>query len=271
MTATDQALLYTYAIVRPKPGTIPQLPDVAIVPESSVELIQLGAYAIAVSTVSRQTFELDLPALFHDAAWVQGRVLAHQAVLTDLTTNYTVLPLRFCTLYRSEAQLRESLGQSAERLTHALDRLEGATEWGVKIYYDAATYASWAIEHASELASLRQQIQQAPAGTAYLLRRKLEQRAQQLADQAAFFILQVCHQQLANHARAAITRDPQPPEAHGRLLPMILNAAYLVPDGAIADIRSQLLSLETRYATQGFQFELTGPWPPYNFAELRDD
>ena len=47
---------------------------------------------------------------------------------------------------------------------------------------------------------------------------------------------------------------------------MILNGAYLVRTDADRGFREALSALERTYADDGVQFDLTGPWPPYNFV-----
>ncbi|MFQ5814466.1 MAG: GvpL/GvpF family gas vesicle protein [Anaerolineae bacterium] len=49
---------------------------------------------------------------------------------------------------------------------------------------------------------------------------------------------------------------------------MVLNGAYLVDETELEAFRTVLATLEPTYADQGFEYELTGPWPPYNFAAL---
>jgi hypothetical protein len=46
---------------------------------------------------------------------------------------------------------------------------------------------------------------------------------------------------------------------------MLLNGAYLVrrDDGRLQDAVAELESL---YGPRGVTYELTGPWPPYNFV-----
>jgi len=46
---------------------------------------------------------------------------------------------------------------------------------------------------------------------------------------------------------------------------MLLNAAYLVRRGD-ERLTSEVASLQAEHATRGYAFELTGPWPPYNFV-----
>ena len=49
---------------------------------------------------------------------------------------------------------------------------------------------------------------------------------------------------------------------------MILNGAYLVAGERVAAFQSELASLEKEYTDLGFRYEMTGPWPPYNFVAI---
>jgi Gas vesicle synthesis protein GvpL/GvpF len=49
---------------------------------------------------------------------------------------------------------------------------------------------------------------------------------------------------------------------------MILNAAYLIDDQQAASFRQAVDDLRTRLP---LQLELTGPWPPYSFADAGPD
>jgi hypothetical protein len=55
-------------------------------------------------------------------------------------------------------------------------------------------------------------------------------------------------------------------EVSGRTGEMVLNAAYLVRTSREDAFREALDQLHAAYAPQGVDFELTGPWPPYNFV-----
>ena len=49
---------------------------------------------------------------------------------------------------------------------------------------------------------------------------------------------------------------------------MLLNGAYLVRverEKAFADVMN---ALQSSYGNDGVRFELTGPWPPYNFVDV---
>jgi hypothetical protein len=73
------------------------------------------------------------------------------------------------------------------------------------------------------------------------------------------------HERLAAAAEEARANPPQPPELSGRTDEMLLNGAYLVrrDDGRLTDAVDELQSL---YGPRGVTYEVTGPWPPYNFV-----
>jgi hypothetical protein len=72
------------------------------------------------------------------------------------------------------------------------------------------------------------------------------------------------HDWLAASARDARFNPLRPSTGEGR--DMLLNAAYLVAVDAEQPFRAAVAELEQRHAADGVTLELTGPWPPYNFA-----
>jgi hypothetical protein len=262
-------ILYTYAIARPHVGREPdELPGHTIWPGADVEALDYGSFLVIVSRVPSDIFASQLEEHLQNPDWLRARAVAHQQVLAELIEGYTVLPLRFCTLYRDETQMADVLGRYAPRLQGALDRLAGATEWGLKVFCDRPVLTTWAMQYAPDLAKLREQAERAPQGSAYLLRKKLEQSAGNSADRMISLCMQSTHQVLAGLARAAISNEPQSSDMHGRQLEMIHNAAFFVAEERFEAFREALAHLEDQYAGRGFSFELTGPWPAYNFANL---
>jgi hypothetical protein len=126
-----------------------------------------------------------------------------------------------------------------------LERVRGCVEVGVKAWYDPARVAQPA----------------AAGGRAYLERRRSElTSARDAAGLAA-----AAHERLAELAVGAVVNRPQPRELTGRDEQMLLNAAYLVPESDDR-LRAEVERLSEEHAGAGLSFELTGPWPPYNFA-----
>lgn len=47
---------------------------------------------------------------------------------------------------------------------------------------------------------------------------------------------------------------------------MLLNGAYLVERERVTDLRQALDEMREQWEGAGIEFELTGPWPAYNFV-----
>ena len=47
---------------------------------------------------------------------------------------------------------------------------------------------------------------------------------------------------------------------------MLLNGAYLVARDRAAEVGDAVADLRAHWEPQGFEIELTGPWPAYNFV-----
>ena len=71
---------------------------------------------------------------------------------------------------------------------------------------------------------------------------------------------------MAPAAVAARRLAIQDPRLTGRAEPMILNAAFLVPEESDRSFAAEVQ--RTAGQRSGITVELQGPWPPYSFAVL---
>ncbi|NNJ11152.1 GvpL/GvpF family gas vesicle protein [Chloroflexales bacterium ZM16-3] len=266
--ALEQVAYYTYAIARRKPGASPDAKQiVGVDPHHSVQEIAQGDLLALVSAVSLAEYDLSvLESRLQDRNWLEVLAMAHQRVMTELLDSYTLLPLKLCTLYTDKERARAALADNAEQFRAALDRIEGAVEWGVKAYCDKAALAAWAAHSAPELSQLASSVAAASPGARYMLEKRLQRAAQQASDDLRRNYAQASHSLLLAQARAAEQSPLQPAQIHGRSDDMVLNGAYLVDTAGEAGFAAALDELRTQYEPCGFSFVLTGPWPAYSFS-----
>jgi hypothetical protein len=185
-------------------------------------------------------------------------------VLEAALPKVTVLPFRFGTIYSDDAHVRAMLAEHPE-FRETLSRLEGKVELGVKAFFDRAVFRA-------RFAEQRGVDAEAPvSGRAYMQQKQLEREI----DEAGRTFVAACARD-SHGALAAAAED-------GRVNPvqlvaptrgdqeMVLNGAYLVPTADEQRFIDALDSLRERYALDGVAYELTGPWPPYNFVGERDE
>jgi Gas vesicle synthesis protein GvpL/GvpF len=176
----------------------------------------------------------------------------------------TVVPMRLCTIYRSEEQVHEMLARERALLSDALRRLEGKTEWGVKLVAEPA-----ALERAAVQAGEDDSSTAGPGseGTAYMDRKRREARARDEGERVAEEWARDVHERLAEAASEALLNPVQRPEVSGYEGEMLLNGVYLVTEGEVESFRRLVEQLAEEYRERGALVDLTGPWPPYNFVK----
>jgi hypothetical protein len=238
--------------------------------EPSLELVREGRLAGVASRVSLAEFdESALAERLGDAVWVEEKIRLHEQVLERVLAATTVLPCRFCTVYRAEADLRRFLSERQEALAAALTEVAGRVELGVKAFVDPERFAAGGAQENEQIRELTAQAAAAEGGRAYLESRRLERL---VSDERARFGQEAAsqlHRRLLGPAERGVLLDLQRPELSGRDEEMVLNSAYLVSDRP--GFERELAALARELSERGIELELTGPWPPYNFVseELR--
>ncbi|MFF4342891.1 GvpL/GvpF family gas vesicle protein [Kitasatospora sp. NPDC001540] len=191
--------------------------------------------------------------------WLERTARAHHRVVSALGGR--ALPVRYGTVYRDDERVRALLTTHADGFRAALAGIADRTEWGVKAYLDRTDPDEEAGAVGEDGAP------EGRPGTAYLLRRRsARDRATRALTEAGERARQV-HRTLAGLADRSTEHPPQPPEATGVRDPMLLNGAYLVHRSRAAEFARAVTDLQRRYGP-ALRVELTGPWPPYSFADL---
>lgn len=269
------AYLYLYAIVAARP--LDTFLQGGIDPTRPVYLLGSGRVQAVVSAIPAADFTQEAIASgLQDAIWVERHVRAHQRVLDQLVASrQTILPLRFCTIYRDEATVQALLAARESALLAELVRLWQKQEWGVKLFVELATLQTALFNgHTGldsrapddEIAVLRRRIAGLPNGAAFLYKKKLETLVATRADEYAFALADESHARLARYAVAAVTNPL--PQVHPDLR---LNAAYLLAMPDVVSFRHEVETLGECYAALGVCYEVSGPWPAYNFLNLTLD
>jgi hypothetical protein len=250
---------YVYGVVGAE--TAPAWTAAGIDSDHPVTVLAEGSVAAVASRVALSEFgEERLREHLADMGWVETIARAHEEVLEQTRAQVTVIPMRMCTVYRSEARVREMLRREAAALTEALVHLSGKTEMGVKVFADRDR-AQASLEPEREPSSER------PAsGTAYMEHRRWERDRADAVDQRLEEVAAAIHERLGACAVDGLAAPPQRPEASGHPGEMILNGVYLLEDDALDRFEREVAALQDEYAAMGLELVLTGPWPAYNFV-----
>jgi hypothetical protein len=261
---SDELGYYVYGVARAREAEIPHDLE-GVDPRHSIRLISHRDLVALASSVSLSEFgEEPLHENLNDVEWLEAKARAHEQVLDRVLSQMPVVPMRLCTIYRSEGHLREVLEREHDVFADALERLEGKTEWGVKVIAEPGALDRAADEAAGNKGSSDASLS---AGAAYMREKSRDARRREAADRIAERWAQEVHDRAAAHAVEALLNPLQNPEVSGHTGDMLLNGVYLVDDRNAGEFHSAVDALATEFAAHGAGVQLTGPWPPYNFVK----
>jgi hypothetical protein len=280
---SEDAGVWTYAITEDShlsgPGGEVDLSWVTGVGAAKVRTITCSGLTVLVSDVSLAEFgEAALRRNLENLDWLDEVAREHHYVIDAAARIFPLLPTRLATVYSGEAAVCAALGSRHDQLRDALRRVGGRVEWGVKAYAEPEPDAPAEPDKAERAATAGNRVGAdagrdaepgSGAGLAYLKRRRGQLTADRESRVGAVHAAQAIHADLTAKATDTRLHPPQSAQLSGVRLPMLLNAAYLLDAADGATFTAAVAGQATAHPE--LRVELTGPWPPYSFADDDDD
>jgi Gas vesicle synthesis protein GvpL/GvpF len=186
-------------------------------------------------------------------------VLAHERVNETVMREHTVIPMSFGTIFKTREDIVELLRSAAEAFGDVLNKMQNKLEFGLKVLWDR-DQAVREVEHEDEdISRLKKEIS-GQKGPTYFARmqygRLIDSALQSRSERYVADILE----QLREVSVASRINKPIGDK-------MIMNAAFLISRDQEAAFDSKVKSIAGRFDKLTFKY--TGPWPPYNFVNIR--
>jgi len=219
-------------------------------------LVYENLVAVASRVPLEEFGEGTLHAHLEDPDWLEREVRGHERVVEKVMASRTVLPMKFCTIFRTGERLRALLESRKEEFRRTLATLREKEEWEVKMYFEPTAAAA------------RRTAAQARAnlsGKDFLLKRKAEDIEAWQAMTEAHQQAQQSFEKVCGHAES-IQLKLIPPQDSSSGPKLLLDVACLLAKPRVKAFCQQLEGLGNELSGRGFRLLLTGPWPPYHFA-----
>jgi hypothetical protein len=186
-------------------------------------------------------------------------VLAHEHVNETVMRDHTVIPMSFGTIFKTREDALELLRSAHDAFDDVLSKMQNKLEFGLKVLWDRDAVIA-EIEHEDEdIRRLRTEIA-SQKGSTYFARmqygRLIEAALQSRSERYVSGILE----ELRSTAVAARINKPIGDK-------MILNGAFLVSRDSEAAFDRSIKEVAGQH--EKLTFKYTGPWPPYNFVNIR--
>ncbi|WP_028346088.1 GvpL/GvpF family gas vesicle protein [Bradyrhizobium murdochi] len=254
---------YTYAVARPFNPT--QAAGLVGVDGAAIHLVRHQDLVAVVSPLApADADEAALRARLETLAELEAIARAHHRVVAAVAACTPTLPFRLATVHRTDDRVAQLLRREYRRFRETLDRFAGRVEVGVKIYVQHAGASAGAMFVAEKTDGSGS----AGAGRDYLRNRREQRNRRQHAWRRATTVAEQMDAVLAGLAVDRRQHRTQSAELSAAPGENVFNAAYLVDAGRAEELaaRAQRLGAENPHVT----LEITGPWPPYSFADSEE-
>ena len=187
--------------------------------------------------------------------------LAHEHVNELVMKDFTVLPMSFGTVFRTENDIKEFLKGTYEALSDVLQKMEGKIEFGLKVNWEKDQVIREIETENEEIRRLKEEIQSNTSTSTYFSRMQLGRVVESALQAKADAYVSEIYEALRDAAIASRSNKPIGDK-------MIMNAAFLVEREKTKSFDDQISEIAKKYENK-LSFLYTGPWPPYNFVNIR--
>jgi uncharacterized protein YacL (UPF0231 family) len=187
-------------------------------------------------------------------------VFAHQQVISKVMKSYPVIPMNFGNVFSSEDDIRYLMDHLYDEFFLLFPRLHNRIEVGLKLVGKKA-WLEQEIEKDSAIADLKEQVKNKSEASALYDRMKLGEHASLFIDGLRKAVEDEVFEPLAQLSDAAKQNEPSDPR-------ILLNAAFLIDRDNEASFDKEVSELYEQWSAKA-EFKYTGPWPPYNFINIR--
>jgi len=186
-------------------------------------------------------------------------VLAHERVNEVVMRDHTVIPMSFSTVFKTSEDIVELLRTAYDAFRDVLVKMRDKLELGVKVLWEPEVVIREIEKDDENLRLLRQEIS-SQKGSTYFARMQYGRLVDSLLAERSEQLVADIFNTLSSVSVASRTNKPIGDK-------MVLNAAFLVARDRESDFDMKVKEMDAKY--ENLKFKFTGPWPPYNFVNIR--
>ena len=186
-------------------------------------------------------------------------VLAHERVNETVMREHTVIPMSFGTIFKTREDIVELLRSAAGAFGDVLNKMQNKLEFGLKVLWDRDQAIREVEAEDEDISRLKKEIS-GQKGPTYFARmqygRLIDSSLQARSERYVAEVLE----QLREVSVASRINKPIGDK-------MIMNTAFLISRDQETAFDAKVKSIASRFDRLTFKY--TGPWPPYNFVNIR--
>jgi hypothetical protein len=186
-------------------------------------------------------------------------VLAHERVNETVMRDHTVIPMSFGTIFKTREDILELLRSAYDAFADVIAKMENKLEFGLKVLWERDEMIRAIEQEDEDIHRLKSEISSQKGSTYFarmqygrLIDAALQTRSERYVSE---FLQRLRDVSVASRVNRAIGDK------------MIMNAAFLVQRDQEQAFDRRIKEIASHYDKLTFKY--TGPWPPYNFVNIR--
>lgn len=253
------SLIYCYGVVE---GT-PKL-EIKGFEEGAVCLIQFKELSAVVSDVSEENFsQQEIDKNIKEMKWLTEKAELHERVIEEAMKVTTIIPMKFCTIFKDEMKAEERLEEKYADFKFNLKELQDKVEIGVKVYFEPAQLKEELKEESPEIKELEEKAEEKTPGAAYFEKQKIDLLLKEKIRQKTSGTAKKIFELIKVLAAEAKQKELVDKKVSGK--EMLLSAVFLIGKEAVENFKDKIEKTKADYPK--LKFEVWGPFPPYNFVK----
>ncbi|MBN8210292.1 GvpL/GvpF family gas vesicle protein [Bacillus sp. NTK071] len=264
-------LLYLYGLIPSHESTTTPLPSLkGFDGDGVIYPLRIGDVTAFVSELDADSYseETISDKINNDMEWLQEKAFHHHETVQQLAQLYTIVPLKFCTLYKNPDSLITTVENHKEKLHESFQLLEGNEEWNLKIYCNDEQLKKKVSESNATIEAKRQEISQLPPGRQFFEKKKIDELINQELENEKNLFCEEIHGKLKKISLFGSIKKNWSKDVTGRKEKMAWNSVFLLPSANVEEFIEEIKLDEETYGLNGWDFEVSGPWPPYHFSSF---
>jgi len=187
--------------------------------------------------------------------------LAHEHVIESVMKTNTIIPMSFGTVFRTDDDIREVLKSIYASLKDVLKQMAGKVEFGLKVTWDRDRIIEELKHEDEEIHRFHMELTKKHLQSTYFARMQLGRMIDKsLVERSALYVREIYE---ALRSVCVASRDNKPIGEK-----MIMNAAFLIEREHESEFDATVNRIARKFGDR-MNFKYTGPWPPYNFVNIR--
>lgn len=234
----------------------------------NVQLKEFGAVTAVFDYVDSQSFsEQNIEASLNNTQWAKEKEEVHQEILMLLHQQFTVIPLKFCTIFSNRKILKEMITKNYEELVTLCSFLREKEEWNLKVYCNKDKFKHFIMQNNESVEKERKEMQGISSDKHSCMKKKLDMVVNNEIEIEMKRICMDIHEEALSISIQDFVENVQGRDAtEGE--EVAWSSVYLINRRQINEFIEIIKQHEKAFKEMGFSFKSCGPSPVYHFVNL---